>query len=114
MLLDGDERVVLVRHTYTDHWYLPGGGVKKGEGIAAALFRELADEVAVTDATIERALGVYHSRAEGKDDHVVIFVVRGAAGSALRRADAVEIAQAEWFTLDRLPETMSPATARRI
>jgi hypothetical protein len=21
-----------VRHTYTDHWYLPGGGVKKGEG----------------------------------------------------------------------------------
>ena len=37
LLLDRDGRVALVRHTYADHWYLPGGGVKKGESIAAAL-----------------------------------------------------------------------------
>jgi ADP-ribose pyrophosphatase YjhB (NUDIX family) len=114
VLLDGRGRVALVRHTYTDAWYLPGGGVKKGESIAAALFRELAEEVAVTDAAIERVLGVYHSRAEGKDDHVVIFVARVGRGVALRRADAMEIAEAEWFALDALPAGMSPATARRI
>ena len=44
VLLDGAGRVALVRHTYTDLWYLAGGGVKKGAGIAAALFRELAEE----------------------------------------------------------------------
>lgn len=114
VLLDENDRVALVRHTYTDAWYLPGGGVKKGESIAAALFRELAEEVAVADAVIERVLGVYHSRAEGKDDHVVIFVARAPAGAVLRREDAMEIAEAEWFALDRLPDALSPATARRI
>jgi ADP-ribose pyrophosphatase YjhB (NUDIX family) len=114
VLLDGRGRVALVRHTYTDALYLPGGGVKKGESIAAALFRELAEEVAVTDAVIERVLGVYHSRVEGKDDHVVIFVARVAGAAALRRVDAMEIEQAEWFALDALPDGTSPATARRI
>ncbi|MDD1450360.1 NUDIX domain-containing protein [Sphingomonas sp. H160509] len=66
LLLDRDGRVALVRHTYADHWYLPGGGVKKGESIAAALLRELAEEVAIADAVIERVLGVYHSRGGGQ------------------------------------------------
>ena len=30
LLLDRDDRVALVRRTYLDHWYLPGGGVKRG------------------------------------------------------------------------------------
>ncbi|MEG3162520.1 NUDIX domain-containing protein [Sphingomonas sp. LB2R24] len=114
LLLDRDGRVALVRHTYDDHWYLPGGGVKKGESIAAALMRELAEEVAIADPVIERVLGVYHSRGEGKDDHIVIFVVRTAASGVLARADLREIEQAGWFTLGDLPETTSPATRRRI
>src|SRR3569623_2098451 len=88
VLLDQDDRIALVRHTYTDHWYLPGGGVKKGESVKAALLRELAEEVAVTKLTIERVLGVYHSRYEGKDDHIVIFVARTAsAAGILHRTD---------------------------
>ncbi len=116
VLLDEDERVALVRHTYVDQWYLPGGGVKKGESTEAALHRELEEEVAVTDATIERVLGVYHSRREGKDDHIVIYVARvlSAAGNNMRRADLMEIEQAEWFPLDQLPTSTSPATRRRI
>ncbi len=114
LLLDRDGRVALVRHTYADHWYLPGGGVKSGESIAAALMRELAEEVAIADPVIERVLGVYHSRREGKDDHIVIFVVRTAASGILDRADLREIEQAGWFPLDDLPEATSPATRRRI
>jgi ADP-ribose pyrophosphatase YjhB (NUDIX family) len=114
LLLDQGGRVALVRHTYADHWYLPGGGVKKGESIAAALLRELAEELAIADPVIERVLGVYHSRGEGKDDHIVIFVVRTAASGILDRADLREIEQAGWFTIDDLPEATSPATLRRI
>ena len=114
LLLDRGGRVALVRHTYAHHWYLPGGGVKKGESIAAALLRELAEEVVIADPVIERVLGVYHSRGEGKDDHIVIFVVRTAASGILDRADLREIEQAGWFTFDDLPEATSPATRRRI
>lgn len=116
ILLDRDGRIALVRHTYLDHWYLPGGGVKKGESIDAALFRELAEEVGVTDARIERVLGVYHSRREGKDDHIVIFVAQAGpdASAELRRTDLAEIAEAGWFAPEELPASLSPATARRI
>ncbi|WP_375382122.1 NUDIX domain-containing protein, partial [uncultured Sphingomonas sp.] len=95
---------------------LPGGGVKKGESTEAALFRELEEEVAVTNPVIERIVGVYHSRREGKDDHIVIFAVRTRAdvGASLRRADLIEIERAEWFSLDQLPASTSAATVRRL
>lgn len=116
VLLDEEDRVALVRHSYVDRWYLPGGGVRKGESFEAALLRELTEEVAVANPRIERIVGVYHSRREGKDDHVVIFAVRIAPGTAhaLRAADAFEIEEARWFPLDRLPAATSPATVRRI
>ena len=115
VLLDRDGRIALVRHTYADHWYLPGGGVKKGESIETALLRELAEEVAIVGPTIERVLGVYHSRREGKDDHIVIFVARTSSeGASLHPADAREIEQADWFPVDRLPAGTSPATRRRV
>ena len=116
IVVDQDERIVLVRHTYADQWYLPGGGVKKGESFEAALLRELREEVAITDARIERVLGVYHSRREAKDDHIVIFVVRVGEDEAapVRRADPMEIEETGWFPLGGLPPGLSPATGRRI
>lgn len=116
VVVDQEERIALVRHTYGQHWYLPGGGVKKGEGFATALLRELQEEVGLTDAAIERVLGVYHSRRQAKDDHIVIFVVRVGpeAAETLRAADAMEIEEARWFAPDALPDSVSPATLRRI
>ncbi len=114
LLLDGTERIALVRHTYTERWYLPGGGVKRGEGTAAAILRELREEIGVERPVIERVLGVYYSRNEGKDDHVVIFVMRMAPGETMRAADPREIEEAAWFRLDRLPKGTSPATRRRV
>ncbi|MDF7777398.1 NUDIX domain-containing protein [Sphingomonas sp. AOB5] len=116
MVLDSQGRVALVRHTFAAGWAFPGGGVKKGERFDEALARELHEEVAIADFAIERVLGVYHSRREYKDDHVVIFVVRLPAGTeaALAKADAMEIAEVGWFDLDALPEPLSPATGRRI
>lgn len=114
VVVDAAGRVALVRHTYLDHWYLPGGGVRRGESVDAALRRELAEEIALDAFVVERVLGVFHSRREGKDDHVVIFVVRVAAPEALRVHDRREIAELGWFAPDALPDATSPATRRRI
>ncbi|MFO1060201.1 MAG: NUDIX domain-containing protein [Dongiaceae bacterium] len=116
LVLDPDDRIVLVRHVGGRLWGLPGGGVRKGEGFAAALARELGEELAIAGFAVERLLGAYHSRREGKDDHILVLVVRldAAAAAAVRVADGWEIAAAEWFALDRLPELLSPATGRRI
>jgi ADP-ribose pyrophosphatase YjhB (NUDIX family) len=116
IVIDQVDRIALVRHTYADAWYLPGGGVKKGESCEAAVRRELREEIAIFDGRIERLLGIYHSRRESKDDHILVFVVRIVAdgAAALRGADAMEIEEAAWFALDDLPQDLSPATARRI
>jgi len=115
LVLDGAERVVLVKHTYRPYWYLPGGGVNKRESFAHALARELREEIGLEDCRLDRVLGVYRNGGEGKDDHVVIFVVRTREATAeVRAADAMEIEEAGWFALDALPADISPASLRRI
>ncbi len=115
LVLDRDDRVALVLHTYLDGWYLPGGGVHPGESYDRALARELREEIGLDVFRIERVLGVYHDTVTLKDDHVVAYVVR-TDGSALplKTSDPFEIQAIEWFALDNLPEELSPATARRI
>jgi ADP-ribose pyrophosphatase YjhB (NUDIX family) len=115
LVLDGAERVALVKHTYRPYWYLPGGGVNRRESFAGALARELREEIGLEDFRVDRILGVYRNGAEGKDDHVVIYVVRTVGPVAqIQAADAFEIEEAGWFALDALPDDISPASARRI
>jgi len=115
LVLDRDDRVALILHTYLDGWYLPGGGVQRGESYDRALARELGEEIGLDAFRIERVLGVYHDTVTLKDDHVVAYVVRtDASAPPLRTADPFEIQRVEWFALDGLPDDLSPATARRI
>lgn len=114
-VLDGDGRVLLVRHTYGQSWWhLPGGGVKRRETLADACLRELREEVGVTaDDGVDglELFGTYSNLAEGKSDHVTVFLVR-----QWERVDpgAGEIAESRFVALDDLPEDVSPGTRRRL
>lgn len=115
LVLDCDGHVALILHTYLDGWYLPGGGVDRGESYDRALARELHEEIGIDAFRIERVLGVYHDTITLKDDHVVAYVVRtDTQEPPLKSADPFEIQEARWFALDSLPKDLSPATARRI
>jgi 8-oxo-dGTP pyrophosphatase MutT (NUDIX family) len=110
LVLDA-EMVLLVRHSYGSAWYLPGGAVEKGETLAEAARREVREEcgIEVGDLTL---LGIYYSHAEGKHDHVAIFVAQGFTGTP--RAQSAEIDRLEFVPLRDLPADTSPATRRRV
>ena len=75
-MLDGDNKVFLVRHSYVAGWHLPGGGVEVGETFLEALRRELVEEGRI-ELTGEPALhGLFFNGHVSRRDHVAVYVVR--------------------------------------
>jgi 8-oxo-dGTP pyrophosphatase MutT (NUDIX family) len=111
VLCDAGRSVLLVKHTYTVDWYLPGGGVRRGEELEAALLRELREELGIATVRELRTLGTYESDREFKRDTVTVFVVSADYGGIRQ---AAEIEEARSFPLAELPAGTSPATRRRV
>ena len=103
-------QVLLVKHTYQREWYLPGGGVKRGETLEAAVRREADEEVGATLGAL-RLFGVYTNFYEYKSDHVVVFVCEDFT---LTGATDREIERFAFFALDDLPPGTSPGSRRRL
>lgn len=111
---DENGRVLLVRHTYLDGWYLPGGAVDGGETLDEAASREVREEAGIVAGAAPRLLGMYLNREATGRDHVGLFHL-----SEWTRADAylkpnAEIAEAGFFQVEALPGGLSPATQRRL
>ncbi|MEZ4868723.1 MAG: NUDIX domain-containing protein [Caldilineaceae bacterium] len=112
LMLVRDGQVLLVRHSYQDHWYFPGGAVKRGETLVDAAQREAAEEAGVTVQSPPRLLGMYSNFYERKSDHIAVFVSQDfQVGEA---TDRWEIEACQFFALDALPEDLAPGCARRI
>ncbi|MFV1990100.1 MAG: NUDIX domain-containing protein [Acidimicrobiales bacterium] len=112
LVIDDEERICLVRHTYRPGWFLPGGGIKVGESLVEGMARELLEETGIqASSRPHRIQGVYSSFAEHKSDHIIVFVVTDWKG---KLSHSSEIAEVRFIDPDELPEDTSPATQRRI
>ena len=111
-VIDGDDRMLLVRHTYTGGWHFPGGGVEFKETVYAALERELLEETGIA-LTSPELFGLYSNADAFPGDHVALFVVR-AWQHQRAFAPNWEIAEAEFFAPHAMPDGVSPGTRRRI
>jgi ADP-ribose pyrophosphatase YjhB (NUDIX family) len=113
VVLDADNRVMLVRHSYVPGFYLPGGGVEPGETLAEALGRELTEECGVRLTGAPTLRGVYLNRRSSRRDHVALFVVRDFDYDGPRPPDH-EILEADFFSINALPPETTPATRARL
>ncbi len=108
-----DGRLLLVkrlRQPEADHWGLPGGKIDWGEGLRAAVAREIAEEVGLA-ITPDRLLCIAETIDRGDGMHWVapIYLVEDAVGeAALLEPD--KMGGVDWFPLDALPAPLTDAT----
>jgi 8-oxo-dGTP pyrophosphatase MutT (NUDIX family) len=76
VVLDSDNRVFLVEHSYIAGWHLPGGGVEVGESFREALGRELLEEGRIEVTGEPVLLGIFFNSHVSRRDHVAVYVVR--------------------------------------
>lgn len=112
IVCDDAGRVLLVRHTYSKGWHLPGGGVESGETALDAIIRETAEEGGVMASAPPTLIGFYANHANFPNDHIALY--RFGAWQSCAPRVGNEIAERGFFSHDALPEDTTPGTRRRL
>ena len=113
IVIDADDRVFLVRHTYVPGWHLPGGGVETGETLQEAVAKELREEGNIEMLAAPVLLGMYFNRRVSVRDHVAVYLIRAFRQTGPRKPDR-EIAECGFFPLAALPEATTQSTRARL
>src|ERR1700761_1603782 len=86
-ILDGDNRVLMIRRTDSGLYSIPGGGHEVGETIGQTVVREVKEETGV-DVEPVRVLGIYsdpehvigYSDGEVRQEFSICFTARVVGG----------------------------------
>ncbi|MEA2008622.1 MAG: NUDIX domain-containing protein [Chloroflexota bacterium] len=110
LILVREQSVLLVRHTYQKDWFLPGGGIKKGETVENGARREAREEVGANLKALS-LFGVYTNFYQRKNDHIIVFT---CDDFTLMGKTDWEIERFGFFSLNDLPEDVSTGCLHRI
>ena len=113
LVIDGEGRIFLVKHSYVSGWHLPGGGVEAGETLVEAAARELREEGNIELTAPPRLHGIFFNSRASRRDHVALFVVRAFRQVAAPVPDR-EIVAHGFFAPDALPAETTASTRARI
>ena len=110
IMLVRDSQVLLVRHTYLAGWFLPGGGVKRGETLEEAARREAWEELG---AKLEEMtlFGIYSNIHSYRSEHIAVFI---CDSFTLSDKQDYEIAESAFFPWQSPPPDINSGAYSRL
>ena len=113
VVLNADNEVFLVKHSYVSGWHLPGGGVEVGETFLEALTRELMEEGRIELSGEPVLHGIFLNVHVSRRDHVAVYAVRQFRQDRPPEPNR-EITACGFFDARMLPPDTTEGTRRRI
>lgn len=103
LIFDERGRILLLEHVFRPDsgWGIPGGFIDRREQPEAALRRELREEIAVELEEVQ----MLFARTLGRPKQIEIYFRARVKGTPT--PSSFEIKQAQWFTIDEIPEELS-------
>ncbi|WP_431973968.1 NUDIX domain-containing protein [Micromonospora haikouensis] len=106
-VLDGQDRVLLIRRTDNGLWAIPGGAQDFGEYIAETAVRETKEESGI-DVEVTGIVGIYtdpkhvmaYSDGEVRQQFSICFRARYLGGEATPSSESSEV---RWISREELP-----------
>lgn len=102
VLMIQNQKVLLIRHSYINGWFMPGGGLKRNENLEQAARREAKEETGAILGNVS-FVGVFTNYIQWKTDHTTVFLCKDF--EIVGKSD-IEIAEMQFFDLDALPENI--------
>jgi 8-oxo-dGTP pyrophosphatase MutT (NUDIX family) len=112
MVIDAEQRVLLVKQSYSPNWILPGGGVERGESLLEGGLRELREEAGVIAKGEAKLHGIFSNHTIFKGDHVACYVLRDFEREPWE--PNAEITAADFFPRHILPKAINKGWLLRI
>jgi len=91
-------------------WFMPGGGLKRGETLEEATRREAREETGAELGEIT-LMGAFTNFTEWKTDHNIVFI---CTKFQIKSKPDAEIAELRAFPLNELPDDLWPGHRRRL
>ena len=110
VMLIRDNQVLLVRHTYQPGWFIPGGGVKRGETLEESARREAWEELGAKLGEV-KLMGMYSNVRTYKNEHIAVFTCHSFT---LTEKQDYEIAESGFFPIDKPPPKTDRGSRHRL
>ena len=116
LIIISNNQVLLVKHTYTNKYYFPGGGVKKNESLSYAIKREILEELGIEINKFQlHQISEYYQNH--RQDYIFLFKTSEISKTSNLKLDHFEIKKYRWFSLSKINKyksVISSATYRQL